>query len=149
MQSGRLFRGLFQALSKRPEGKGANGAKIRNLPEFELADAERSPSSKGRCWSTCGRTHAVNGKPFTCVKTREITKIAIGIGGENYWSAPRRRNRVRARRADGRVAGASGTDARGLTAARLTLRGTSHTRTRAEPDTTGRGSKEHCHAVTH
>ncbi|GBP32379.1 hypothetical protein EVAR_25634_1 [Eumeta japonica] len=65
---------------------------------------------------------------------------------------PRRRNRVRARRADGRVAGAilAGTDARGLTvAARLTLRGTPHTRTRAEPDTTERGSKEHCHAVTH
>ncbi|GBP33609.1 hypothetical protein EVAR_32107_1 [Eumeta japonica] len=44
----------------------------------------------------------------------------------------------------------AGTDARGLTAAaRLTLRGTPHTRIRAEPDTTERGSKEHCHAVTH
>ncbi|GBP63097.1 hypothetical protein EVAR_50053_1 [Eumeta japonica] len=44
----------------------------------------------------------------------------------------------------------AGTDARGLTAAaRLTLRGTPHTRTRAEPDTIERGSKEHCHAVTH
>ncbi|GBP33043.1 hypothetical protein EVAR_18521_1 [Eumeta japonica] len=44
----------------------------------------------------------------------------------------------------------AGKDARGLTAAaRLTLRGTPHTYTRAEPDTTERGSKEHCHAVTH
>ncbi|GBP60808.1 hypothetical protein EVAR_85068_1 [Eumeta japonica] len=38
----------------------------------------------------------------------------------------------------------AGTDARGLAAAaRLTLRGTPHTHTRAEPDTTERGSKEH------
>ncbi|GBP91161.1 hypothetical protein EVAR_65607_1 [Eumeta japonica] len=36
------------------------------------------------------------------------------------------------------------TDAHGLTAAaRLTLRGTPYTHTRAEPDTTERGSKEH------
>ncbi|GBP54116.1 hypothetical protein EVAR_46481_1 [Eumeta japonica] len=65
-------------------------------------DAERSPVPKGRCWSTCGRTHAVNGKPFTRVKTREITKIAIGIECGKLLSAPRRRNRVRARYADGR-----------------------------------------------
>ncbi|GBP55954.1 hypothetical protein EVAR_97667_1 [Eumeta japonica] len=40
----------------------------------------------------------------------------------------------------------AGTDARGLTAAaRLTARHP-HTRTRAEPDTTERGSKEHCYA---
>ncbi|GBP35307.1 hypothetical protein EVAR_20680_1 [Eumeta japonica] len=38
----------------------------------------------------------------------------------------------------------AGTDARGLTvAARRTLRGTPHTHTRAGPDTTERGSKEH------
>ncbi|GBP30857.1 hypothetical protein EVAR_91598_1 [Eumeta japonica] len=38
----------------------------------------------------------------------------------------------------------AGTDARGLTAAaRLTLRGTPHTHTRAEPDITERGSKEY------
>ncbi|GBP66570.1 hypothetical protein EVAR_44431_1 [Eumeta japonica] len=38
----------------------------------------------------------------------------------------------------------AGMDARGLTAAaRLTLRGTPHTHTRAEPDTMERGSKEH------
>ncbi|GBP73825.1 hypothetical protein EVAR_54877_1 [Eumeta japonica] len=38
----------------------------------------------------------------------------------------------------------AGTEARGLTAAaRLTLRGTSHTYIRAELDTTERGSKEH------
>ncbi|GBP24332.1 hypothetical protein EVAR_9430_1 [Eumeta japonica] len=46
-------------------------------------------------------------KPFTHVKTREIIKIAIGIWSAKTMGAlPRRRNRVRARRADGRVAGA-------------------------------------------
>ncbi|GBP81764.1 hypothetical protein EVAR_90991_1 [Eumeta japonica] len=58
---------------------------------------------------------------------------------------PRRRNRVRARRADGRVAELlAGMDARGLNAAaQLTLRGIPHTRIRAEPGTMERGSKEH------
>ncbi|GBP00908.1 hypothetical protein EVAR_100553_1, partial [Eumeta japonica] len=46
-------------------------------------------------------------KPFTRVKTREITKIAIGIWSAKTTGAlPRCRNRVQARRADGRVAGA-------------------------------------------
>ncbi|GBP45722.1 Probable leucine--tRNA ligase, mitochondrial [Eumeta japonica] len=50
-------------------------------------------------------------KPFTRVKTREITKIAIGIECETTGAHPRRRNRA-ARRADGRVAGASRRDGR-------------------------------------
>ncbi|GBP72554.1 hypothetical protein EVAR_9699_1 [Eumeta japonica] len=54
----------------------------------------------------------------------------------NPSGLPRRNNVI-----DGRV---TGTDARSLTAAaRCTLRGTSHTRTRAESDTPERGLKEH------
>ncbi|GBP55431.1 hypothetical protein EVAR_34232_1 [Eumeta japonica] len=52
-------------------------------------------------------------KPFTRVKTREITKIAIGIWSTKTTGAlSRRRNRVRARRADGRVTGACRRDGR-------------------------------------
>ncbi|GBP90489.1 hypothetical protein EVAR_56726_1 [Eumeta japonica] len=52
-------------------------------------------------------------KPFTRVKTRVITKIAIGIWSAKTTGAlPRRRNRVRARRADGRVGGACRRDGR-------------------------------------
>ncbi|GBP59683.1 hypothetical protein EVAR_39840_1 [Eumeta japonica] len=52
-------------------------------------------------------------KPFTRVKTSEITKIAIGIWSAKTTGAlPRRRNRVRARRADSRVAGACRRDGR-------------------------------------
>ncbi|GBP88041.1 hypothetical protein EVAR_61876_1 [Eumeta japonica] len=86
------------------------------LPTSSLTanrDAERSPSPKGRCWSTCGRTHAVNGKTIYARKNTRNNIIAIGI-----WSAKtmgallRRRNRVRARRADGRVAGSCRRDGR-------------------------------------
>ncbi|GBP97096.1 hypothetical protein EVAR_70426_1 [Eumeta japonica] len=57
---------------------------------------------------------------------------------------PRRRNRARARRADGAVNQSEhrGERERGITvAARCTLRGTTHTHTGAEPDTQERGSK--------
>ncbi|GBP61175.1 hypothetical protein EVAR_28384_1 [Eumeta japonica] len=62
-----------------------------------------------------------------------------------YW----RRNRARARCAGRAVNRSEHRDERerGITvAARCSLRGTTHTRTRTEPDTPERGAKEHCHA---
>ncbi|GBP27988.1 hypothetical protein EVAR_83619_1 [Eumeta japonica] len=56
------------------------------------------------------------------------------------------RNSARARRVDCAVTGVYHRDERkrGITvAARCTMRGTTHTHTRAEPDTPERGSKEH------
>ncbi|GBP55423.1 PX domain-containing protein kinase-like protein [Eumeta japonica] len=82
-------------------------------------------------------------KPFTRVKTREITKIAIGIWSAKTTGAlPRCRNRLRARRADGRVAGACRRDGRPWLNCRHAAYTARHPTLRAEPDTTERGSKE-------
>ncbi|GBP41092.1 hypothetical protein EVAR_32545_1 [Eumeta japonica] len=65
---------------------------------------------------------------------------------EPAGALPRRRDRARARRADGAVTGVYHRNERKrniTVSARCTLRGTPHTHTRAEPDTTERGSKEY------
>ncbi|GBP38994.1 hypothetical protein EVAR_95614_1 [Eumeta japonica] len=93
---------------------------------------------------------------YAC-KTRKITKIAISI-----WSVNLREYSPFQRSLGAKTVCGLGVqtvrspeyitrmDARSLTAAaRCILRGTPHTHTRAEPDTTERDSKEHCHAVTH
>ncbi|GBP37019.1 hypothetical protein EVAR_31017_1 [Eumeta japonica] len=95
----------------------------------------------------CARTHGVcptltDQKPPETLRRKPLASSGI-------WSVKttgallRRRNHERARRADGRVAGAYHRDGRTSATARCTLRGTSHTHTRAEPDTAERGSKEH------
>ncbi|GBP59279.1 hypothetical protein EVAR_103235_1 [Eumeta japonica] len=75
-----------------------------------------------------------------------ISKIAIGM-----WSVNLRERSLDAETVSGlgvQTAGSpeyiTGTDACSLTAAApCTLRGSTHTHTREEPDTTERGSKEH------
>ncbi|GBP65161.1 hypothetical protein EVAR_48638_1 [Eumeta japonica] len=124
-----------ETTSKRLEGTGsANGAKVRKPFRSLIAnrDAERSSSPKAAAGQHAVALTQLMGKPFTRVKTREITKIAIDIWSPKTTGAlPRRRNRVRARRADGRVAGASRRDGRPwLNCRRATY-------------TMERGSKEH------
>ncbi|GBP56365.1 hypothetical protein EVAR_43304_1 [Eumeta japonica] len=97
-------------------------------------------SQKAQGVSTARRS----GNPSGLLQRNNV--IVIGIWSVKTTGAlPGHRNRVRARRADGRVTGVYHRDGRtNLTAAaRCTLRGTPHTHARAEPDTTERGSKEH------
>ncbi|GBP39359.1 hypothetical protein EVAR_24341_1 [Eumeta japonica] len=100
-----LARRLFRLhLSGQKALESANGAKVRK-PFWVTTTAAAGQHA-------VALTQLME-KPFTRIKTREITKIAIGIWSAKTTGAlPRRRNRVRARRADGRVAGACRRDGR-------------------------------------
>ncbi|GBP72889.1 hypothetical protein EVAR_57436_1 [Eumeta japonica] len=80
-------------------------------------------------------------------RTYEITKNSDRyLKCEPAGALLRRRNRARARRADGAITRVYHRDEckRGITvAARCTLRGATHTRTHANRDTPERSSKEH------